>query len=132
MRELGRQFREYVLRRVRTRRLERSNPFRAVDASWTCPGVGRPHPVSLVHAEHLHSPLDDEIDIHRCRICGRAYLCEQSEMNDWGSGGGDYCNVTRIWIPLEEGEVRAARVDSRFKPRSAVTFRNESGWRPEG
>lgn len=53
-------------------------------------------------------------------------------MNDWGSGGGDYRNVIRIWAPLEEHEVRSARADPRFSPRSTVKFRMESGWRPEG
>lgn len=108
------------------------DPRPMVNASWQCPGGKRPHPASLVHVEHLHTYGDGSLDIHRCRICGRAYWCEQSEMSDWGSGGGDYYNVVRHWRLMEEDEFDAARSDPQYRPRSTLEHRQESGWRPEG
>jgi hypothetical protein len=125
---VGRRLYEALLRLIPWRR----RPRRPVHATWTCPGKLRPHPVALIHVERLHERYDDLVDIHRCEVCGRAYLCRQFEVNDWGSGGGDYCDVTRLWRPLEKAEFGAARADPNYESRSTMLFRHDTGWRREG
>jgi hypothetical protein len=82
--------------------------------------------------EHLHSIRDDLIDIHQCETCGATYLCEQSEVNDWGSGGGDYSEVMRRWLPLRSDEIDAARANPNFRPQSTDEHRESPGWRRDG
>ena len=103
-----------------------------IDASWKCAGGRRPHAPALVHLEHLHAYRDNSFDIHRCQTCGRIYWCAQSEISDWGSGGGDYYNLQRRWLPLDEDELDAARSDPKYRPRSKLEHRDSSGWRREG
>ena len=103
-----------------------------IDASWLCTGGRRPHAAALVHFEHLHAYRDSSFDVHRCQTCGTFYWCAESEVSDWGSGGGDYSEVMRRWLPLEEDEFDAARSNSQFRPRSTLEHRDSSGWRREG
>ena len=99
--------------------------------SWTCLGDETAHSADLVETECIRDRGSTLVAIQRCRTCGQLYRWLHYELNDW-SGGGDYCDETMKWSPIEPDEVESVRRDPNYAPRSGREHRHDTGWRREG
>ena len=95
---------------------------------WDCLGPPPAHPATLQYLETCYRTGKTEIYLSRCLTCAQLYRVETYEISDW-SGGSDYYDETKIWIPLDEDEAEAVRRDSIYRPRSDRSHRYDSGWR---
>ena len=95
---------------------------------WRCFGPPPAHSADLEYVATCYRSPSMDIEIQRCRACGRFYHFFRHELADW-SAGRDYYDETTIWTPLDADEVEAARQDSNYRPRSDKSHRHDTGWR---
>lgn len=96
---------------------------------WTCLGGDPAHQVERERVETLREGGGaTSIFIERCRRCSCLYHHVEYEISDWGPTG-DYSDVTYIWTPIEPDELAAARADTNYVPRSAASYRYDTGWK---
>jgi hypothetical protein len=94
---------------------------------WDCLGPPPAHQVDLERFETPHPSFSREVAIDRCRKCGQLYRYDFSEISDW-SGGRDYSDETRTWIPIDQNEIEMVRRDSSYQPRSERRHQHQTGW----
>jgi hypothetical protein len=94
---------------------------------WDCLGPSPAHPVDLERIETPLPSFTSEIAIERCRVCGQLYRYQLSEISDW-SGGRDYSDETRTWIPIDKDEIEIVRSDFNYRPRSKKRHEHSTGW----
>ena len=94
---------------------------------WACLGPSPAHPVDLERVETPYPSFSREMAIERCRTCGQLYRFDFSESSDW-SGGRDYTDETRTWVPLDADEVEMVRQNRGYKPRSDKQHVHSTGW----